>query len=90
MAQTRVLSLRIINNLRNSAIQTEEIIFILRMLQRGSLSEHNDSKSWRIDSKPWCHERQVRFLLKRDTTARTTPAHKRLSIYGLIFMPGQI
>ena len=31
-----------INNLRNSAIQSEEIIFILRMWQRGSLSEHND------------------------------------------------
>ena len=62
-----------INNLRNSAIQSEEIIFILRMWQRGSLSEHNDSKSWRIDSKSWCHECQVRFLLKRETSARTVP-----------------
>ena len=41
-----------INNLRNSAIQSEEIIFILRMWQHGSLSEHNDSKSWLIDSTP--------------------------------------
>ena len=56
-----------------SAIQSEEIIFILRMGQRGSLSEHNDSKSWRIDSKSWCHERQVRFLLKRKQSARTAP-----------------
>ena len=62
-----------INNLRNSAIQSEEIIFILRMWQRRSLSEHNDSKSWRIDSKSWCHERQVRFLLKREPSARTAP-----------------
>ena len=60
-----------INNLRNSAIQSEKIICILCMLQRGSLSEHNDSKSWRIDSKSWCHERQVRFLLKREPSART-------------------
>ena len=49
------------NNLRNSAIQSKEIILILRMWQRGSLSAHNDSKSWRIDSKSWCHERQVLF-----------------------------
>ena len=38
-------NLFLINNLRNSAIQSEEIVFILRMWQRGSLSEHNDSKS---------------------------------------------
>ena len=31
-----------INNLRNSVIQSEEIIFILRMWQRGSLLEHNE------------------------------------------------
>ena len=62
-----------INNLRNSAIQSKEIIFILRMWQRGSLSEHDDSKSWRIDSKSWCQERQVHFLLKRETSVRTTP-----------------
>ena len=61
-----------INNLRNSAIQSEEIIFILHMWQRGSLSEHNDSKSWRIDSKSWCHERQVRFLLKHKPSTCTT------------------
>ena len=65
--------LKYINNLRYSAIQSKEIIFILRMWQRGSLSEHNDSKSWRIDSKSWCHERQVRFLLKRETSASTAP-----------------
>ena len=62
-----------INNLCKSAIQSEEIIFILRIWQRGSLSEHNDSKSWRIDSKLWCHERQVHFLLKRETSTRTAP-----------------
>ena len=67
------LQIYLFNNLRNSAIQSEEIIFILRMWQRRSLSEHNDSKLWRIDSKSWCHERQVRFLLKRDTSARTAP-----------------
>ena len=61
------------NNLHHSAIQSEVIIFILRMWQRGSLSEHNDSKSWRIDSKSWCHERQARFLLKRETSTRTAP-----------------
>ena len=64
-------TLTCINNPRNSAIQPEEIIFISRMWQRGSLSVYNDSKSWRIDSKSWCHERQVRFLLKRQTSART-------------------
>ena len=62
-----------INNLRNSAIQSKDIIFILCMWQRGSLLEHNDSKSWRIDSKSWCHERQVLFLLKRETSAHTAP-----------------
>ena len=34
----------VINNLRNSAIQSEEIIFILRQRQRGLLSEHNDKR----------------------------------------------
>ena len=43
------------------------------MWQRGSLSGHNDSKSWRIDSKSWCHERQVYFVLKREPSARTAP-----------------
>ena len=71
LLQWRHVKTLYINNLRNSAIQSEEIIFILRMLRRGSLSEHNDSKSWCIDSKSWCHERQVRFLLKRETSART-------------------
>ena len=59
--QGLIYTLIIINNLRNSAIQSEEIIFILRMWQRGSLSEHNNSKSWRTASKSWCHECQVRF-----------------------------
>ena len=68
-----------INNLRNSVIQSEEIIFILRMWQRGSLLEHNDSKSWRIDSKSWCHERQVRFFLKTQTKDEYCTAHT--SIY---------
>ena len=67
------LQLLHINNLRNSAIQSDEIIFILCMWQGGSLSEHNDSKLWRIDSKSWCHERQVHFLLKRVPSARTAP-----------------
>ena len=62
-----------INNLCSSAIQSEKIIFILRMWQRGSLSEHTDSKSWHIDSKLWCHERQVHFLLKCEPSARTAP-----------------
>ena len=30
------------NNLHNNAIQSEEIIFILRKWQHKSLSEHND------------------------------------------------
>ena len=62
-----------INNLRNSAIQSKEIIFILRMWQRGSLSELNDSKLWCIDSKSWCHERQVRFILNRKSSACNAP-----------------
>ena len=79
-----------IDNLRDSAIQSEEIIFILRMWQRRSLSEHNDSKSWRIDSKSWCHERQVRFSYNAKQARVLHRAHKRLSIYAMIVMPGQI
>ena len=79
-----------INNLRNSAIQSKEIIFILRMWQHGSLSEHNDSKSWRIDSKLWGHERQVHFLLNAKQAHVLHRAHKRLSNYAMIVIPGQI
>ena len=76
-----------INNLRNSAIQSEEIILILRMFQRRSLSEHDDSKSWRIDSKSWCPERQVQNAKQARVLHR---AHERLSIYAMIVMPEQI
>ena len=54
-----------INSLHNIAIQSEEIILILRMWQRRSLSEHNDSKSWCIDSKSWCHERMWQRMWQR-------------------------
>ena len=37
------------------------------------------------------HERQVRFLLKREPSARILHrAHERLSVYAMIVMPGQI
>ena len=67
------LHLKCINSLRYSVIQSEEIIFTLRMWQRWSLSEHSDSKYWCIDSKSWSHERQVGFLLKREPSTRTGP-----------------
>ena len=60
----------LINNLRNSAIQSEEIIFILRESNTGhyqiTMTSHNDPRMW-------CHERQVRFLLKCQTRVRTAP-----------------
>ena len=83
-------SLRI-NNLRNNAIQSEEIIFILHMWQRGSLSEHNDSQIvtyWLQIVMSWAPSA---FFLRNAKQARLVHlAHQRLSVLAIIVMPGQI
>ena len=72
-----------INNLCDSATQTEEIIFILRKHCHVTITSVSDFCVWRIHCR-------LRLLLKRQPSAHNAGAHASLSHYAMIIMPGLI